>query len=577
MRARSVSMAAGGADTRPKYLPPGLRRATGETDPRSRPEEIKVRSLRYASLPVSLALVAATLVAAPASGTPPGSNQLPIGSHDGSPVELATPADCYANGWAVDPDRPNRPVNVRLFVDDVEQWSDVADDLRVDIREAGIGNGYAGWSVSLMGFTTLDVSHLIRVEAQDLETAEWQPLDGTPRTITCTNQAPVGSHAANDGVTSPLGCFAAGWADDPDATGQGVPLRILADGDEIWQGDGGQWRADLFDLGAPDGVMKFLVDLESLLAADVEYEVRVQAQDQTGDWVDLDDTPRTLTCARVAIPGDLHSLSLKDGQVTRLTDTPEAGEFDAHWAPGGKKMVNDLEAYDEGGRLQHRLVVTDVATGSWTPVPSGTDGNNAAWSPNGKWLAFDRSVGFEQYPPFPMCFACDLSVRVASLDGTTRLVVRDALDPEWAPTSTRFVFNRPTSDGVWTVDLDGNETPLGVLGLTPSWSPNGRWIAYSRTGNLWKIAVTSDGAPGGSAVQLTNGGFALDDWGPTWSADGATIYFVSNRGGESAIWAMPAAGGEPVRVTDPPAGSGDVAPSVSPNGRSLVFTRIIWP
>ena len=124
-------------------------------------------------------------------------------------------------------------------------------------------------------------------------------------------------------------------------------------------------------------------------------------------------------------------------------------------------LVNDLEAYDEGGRLQHRLVVTDVATGSWTPVHSGTDGNNAAWSPNGKWLAFDRSVGFEQYPPFPMCFACDLSVRVASLDGTTRLVVRDALDPEWAPTSTRFVFNRPTSDGVWTVDLDGNETPPG--------------------------------------------------------------------------------------------------------------------
>ena len=154
-----------------------------------------MRSLRYVSLPASLALVAATLVAAPASGTPPGSISYRSASHDGSPVEVATPADCYACGWAVDPDRPNRPVNVRLFVDDVEQWSDVADDLRVDIREAGISNGNAGWAVSLLGFTTLDVSHLIRVEAQDLETAEWQPLDGTPRTITCTNQVPVGSHA----------------------------------------------------------------------------------------------------------------------------------------------------------------------------------------------------------------------------------------------------------------------------------------------------------------------------------------------------------------------------------------------
>lgn len=535
-----------------------------------------MRSLRYACLPVSMALAAATLVAAPASGSPPGSNQLPVGFHDGSPVEVAGPADCYANGWAVDPDRPNEAVNVRLFVDDVEQWSDVADELRTDVRQAGISNGYAGWDVNLIGLVALGVPHVIRVEAQDLETSEWQPLAETPRTITCDIHVPTGSHVAIEGLSGPFGCFAAGWADDPDATGEGVPLRILANGDEIWQGGGWQWRADQFNFGAPEGVMKFLVDLESILVADVEYEIRVQARDETGSWIDLDGTPRTLTCARVSIPGDLYSLSLEDGQVTRLTDTPEAGEFDAQWAPDGKALVNDLEAYDESGRLQHRLVTTHVATGSSTPVPSGTDGNDAAWSPNGKWLAFDRSVSGEQYPPFPMCFACDLSVYVMSPDGTTRLVVDDALDPEWAPSSVRLVFNRPTSDSVWTVDLRGHETPLGVLGLTPSWSPDGHWIVYSREGNLSKIRVTGSGAPHGSPVLLTTGGFTLNDWGPAWSADGATIYFTSNRGGQSAIWSMPAAGGEPVRVTDPPAGGGDSGPSVSPDGRSLVFTRIVW-
>lgn len=535
-----------------------------------------MRSLGYACFPVSLALVAATLVAAPASGSPPGSNQLPVGFHDGSPVEIAGPADCYANGWAVDPDRPNEPVNVRLFVDDVEQWSDIADDLRTDVRDAGINHGLAGWEVYLIGFVTLGVPHVIRAEAQDLETAEWEPLAETSRTITCNSQVPTGTHVAIEGLPGPLGCFAAGWADDPDATGEGVPLRILADGNEIWRGGGWQWRAGVYDLGAPGGVMDFLVDLESLLVADVEYEIRVQAQDETEDWFDLDGTPRPLTCARVTIPGDLYRLSLDGGQVTRLTNTPEAGEFDAHWAPDGDVLLNDLEAYDETGRLQHRLVTTDVATGLSTPVPSGIDGNDAAWSPNGKWLAFDRSVWGEQYPPFPMCFACDLSVRVMSLDGATRLVVDDALDPEWAPNSTRLVFNRPTSDSVWTVDMRGKETPLGVLGLSPSWSPDGHWIVYSREGNLSKIKVTGSGAPHGGPVQLTTGGFALNDWGPTWSADGATIYFTSNRGGQSAIWSMPAAGGEPVRMTDPPAGGADTGPSVSPDGGSLVFTRIVW-
>lgn len=56
---------------------------------------------------------------------------------------------------------------------------------------------------------------------------------------------------------------------------------------------------------------------------------------------------------------------------------------------------------------------------------------------------------------------------------------------------------------------------------------------------------------------------------PSWSPDGKTIAYYSDKNGNFDIWTQAASGGEPVQVTDSPAN--DLQPDFSPDGRSIVF------
>jgi hypothetical protein len=112
-------------------------------------------------------------------------NRLPVGTHDGSISEFADDDNCYANGWAVDEDQPTARLAIRILADGYEVWTGPASEYRPDVGEAGYGDGYNGFWVSLVGLITPDEAHEIMVKAQDAQTHQWVNLDETPRTITC--------------------------------------------------------------------------------------------------------------------------------------------------------------------------------------------------------------------------------------------------------------------------------------------------------------------------------------------------------------------------------------------------------
>ena len=165
--------------------------------------------------------------------------------------------------------------------------------------------------------------------------------------------------------------------------------------------------------------------------------------------------------------------------------------------------------------------------------------------------------------------------------------------PSFSPDGTRVAFswNGPKQDNFDIyVKLVGSGEPLRLtqnpaLDKFPAWSPDGRSIAFLRQADeRHGVVVVMPSLPGQEReLTRTEIGWTDLDYrtqGPAlaWSADGRYLFTVETRdpSGTLAIVRISADSGEKVQITAPPPGiAGDGAPSVSPDGRTLAFTRTV--
>jgi TolB protein len=98
--------------------------------------------------------------------------------------------------------------------------------------------------------------------------------------------------------------------------------------------------------------------------------------------------------------------------------------------------------------------------------------------------------------------------------------------------------------------------------LDPAWSPDGRWIAVSMRGDIWKVP-----AEGGQAFALTHG--PAYHFEPAWSPDGSRIALSMDIDGNLDIGVVSAIGGDVERLTTDP--RVDVEPAWSRDGATLYF------
>ncbi len=76
-----------------------------------------------------------------------------------------------------------------------------------------------------------------------------------------------------------------------------------------------------------------------------------------------------------------------------------------------------------------------------------------------------------------------------------------------------------------------------------SLSPDGKWIAFDLSGQIYRMP-----ASGGKAGCLTqDSGIALN-MQPRYSPDGKTIAFISDRKGQNNLWLMDSNGKNPRRT-----------------------------
>ncbi|WP_330946679.1 Tol-Pal system beta propeller repeat protein TolB [Thermomonas sp. LB-4] len=167
---------------------------------------------------------------------------------------------------------------------------------------------------------------------------------------------------------------------------------------------------------------------------------------------------------------------------------------------------------------------------------------------------------------------------VADADGyNPRTVVNSTeplLSPSWSPDGRKlaYVSFEGGNSGIWIQDIatgsrDKVTSFRGINGA-PAFSPDGSRLAMtlSKGGNP-DIYVMDLGSK--HLTQLTNH-FGIDTE-PTWSHDGASLYFTSDRGGRPQIYQMPASGGSATRVSFD--GSYNASPSVSFDGKKLATAQ----
>ena len=160
--------------------------------------------------------------------------------------------------------------------------------------------------------------------------------------------------------------------------------------------------------------------------------------------------------------------------------------------------------------------------------------------------------------------------------------VRDIDAPEWSPDSRWLVFAKggvvdcfPGRRALYLMRADGTHlrrlTHDRKCYAHPTWSPDGKRIAYDSAGRDHLPTIWVMNRNGTARQRLTSPGATGTDE-PAWSPDGHTIAF--RAGDPEVIWLMNADGRNQRQLTKfrgPNGGDGD--PSWSPSGKWIAFDR----
>jgi len=265
------------------------------------------------------------------------------------------------------------------------------------------------------------------------------------------------------------------------------------------------------------------------------------------------------------------------GQKRSIT---EKDLFDFTWvgdpqvAPDGSRVVFvRVGANDKRNGYNTSLWVVSTTTGDVHQLTNNTRDSAPRWSPDGKYLAFVRVTEKDGKPDQPQLFMMNMaggeSFRFTSLP-------KGVTQPAWSPDGKSIAFLSTTNpeDARRTDSETDHESDVRVITRAVYRSNDAGYLDPRRPMHLWVVQVPRNSDDKVSPKQLTTGRFS--EGSIVWAKDGSQIYFTSVRIDEpyyelpkTDIYALPAAGGEPVRLTT--LNMEARAFALSPNGRQLAF------
>jgi Tol biopolymer transport system component/serine/threonine protein kinase len=261
--------------------------------------------------------------------------------------------------------------------------------------------------------------------------------------------------------------------------------------------------------------------------------------------------------------------------VVQLTDQP-GQELYPSLSPDGKAVIYAVRTPDDWDIYWQRV-------GGNKPLNltenSPADDTHPALSPDGEYIVFrsEREKG-------------GLFIMGATGESARRLT-DFGFYPSWSSDGREVAFStegftdpnvrRLGASMIWIVNVSTGEQRQLTDEQTgdaaqPAWSPSGARIAYwgrhkGGQRDIWTIPARGQGEP----VRVTDD--AAFDWNPVWSPDGKFLYFASDRGGSMNLWRVPLeeqtgiAKGPPEPLTTPASYAHQLA--FSRDGRRAVYVN----
>ena len=269
---------------------------------------------------------------------------------------------------------------------------------------------------------------------------------------------------------------------------------------------------------------------------------------------------------------ELYTVSLAGGQLRQLT-SDGYGIGPLMWSADGRRIVfnSDRNGSDRvwqvpatGGSIQPELEYPAVGS----------------LSRDGRRLAYEGSSGMSGCSS--TIWRAELSRPGGSVLSQERVVASAGMNTGTQLSSNgrliAFQSNRSGLCQIWKSDVNGKNPlsmtlfPKGFPG-TPRWSPDDRWIAfdYHDPTHAQIYLVDSEGR---NLHRITSGNY--ENVVPSWSRDGAFIYFASNRTGGWQVWKHALATGAETQATH----HGGFAAFESYDAKTLYYSKFegggIW-